>query len=101
MSRPNTDSSGRIVRNGGNGTPHSPPPQGAPEANKKEALATIADLLPRYERDFARVLPKHLTPERFMRLALSALRTKRALADCTAASFLSCPLCQRSCRLSW
>lgn len=91
MSRPSTDSSGRIVRNGANGAPSSPLPKTAQGASKKEAPATtIADLLPRYESDFARVLPKHLTPERFMRLALSALRTKRALGDCTAASFLSC-----------
>ncbi|HTU64281.1 MAG TPA: recombinase RecT, partial [Polyangiales bacterium] len=90
MSRPSTDNSGRIVRHGQNGNHNTPPPQAAGEAGKDDAPTTIADLLPRYEQDFRRVLPKHLTPERFMRLALSALRTTPGLADCTAASFLSC-----------
>lgn len=90
MTRPNTDNSGRIVRH--NGANQTPPPKAAAEASdaKAQAPATIEDILPRYEKDFARVLPKHLTPERFMRLALSALRTTPELSRCTAASFLSC-----------
>jgi recombination protein RecT len=39
------------------------------------------------KREIARALPKHLTPERMARVALTALRTVKDLAQCTPASF--------------
>lgn len=88
MSRPNTDNSGRIVRTVANGHTQEAPPPSAADMERREPK--IADMLPRFKDDFSRVLPKHLTPDRFLRLALSALRTKPQLAECTAASFMSC-----------
>lgn len=82
MSGPQTDSSGQIVKkSGGNGV-----------AKVDKAEAQLVDLLPRFQGDFERVLPKHLTPERFVRLAVSAVRANPELAKSTAASFMSCLL---------
>jgi recombination protein RecT len=41
---------------------------------------------------FARALPKHLSPERFARIAITALTRTPKLADCTQASVMKCLL---------
>lgn len=82
MSGPQTDSSGQIVKKN----------NGQAVAKVEKSEATLIDMLPRFQADFERVLPKHLTPERFVRLAVSAVRTNPDLAKCTAASFMSCLL---------
>ena len=41
---------------------------------------------------FARALPKHLSPERFARIAITALTRTPKLADCTPASVMKCLL---------
>jgi recombination protein RecT len=41
---------------------------------------------------FSRALPKHLTPERFARIAITALTRTPKLADCTPASVMKCLL---------
>lgn len=41
---------------------------------------------------FARALPKHLTPERFARVAITALTRTPKLAECTQASMMKCLL---------
>ena len=82
MSGPQTDSSGQIVKKNGN----------TAVAKVEKSESTLIDMLPRFQADFERVLPKHLTPERFVRLAVSAIRTNPALAKSTAASFMSCLL---------
>jgi recombination protein RecT len=40
----------------------------------------------------AEVMPKHLKPERFLRIAMAALTKTPKLADCTQSSFLTCLL---------
>ncbi len=45
-----------------------------------------------YKRQFAMALPKHLKPERFIRIALTALTRTPKLMQCTQASLISCLL---------
>lgn len=42
-----------------------------------------------YNESFAKVLPKHLSPDRFVRVALTAITKTPKLADCDQASFFS------------
>jgi recombination protein RecT len=49
----------------------------------------LAQFITNHERDFARVLPKHMTADRMTRLAISAVRTTAHLAECSIASFAS------------
>lgn len=60
-------------------------------ANKKQ---TIKDLLLSDEAkaQFAKALPRHLSPDRFIRIALTALNKTPRLAECTQASLFSCLL---------
>ena len=44
----------------------------------------------RVKSEIARALPTHLTPDRFVRVALTALTRTPRLADCTQESFLRC-----------
>lgn len=53
---------------------------------------TIRDLVSSYQSEFAKVLPKHLTPERFVRVALTALTKTPKLAECDKSSFMSAML---------
>jgi recombination protein RecT len=46
----------------------------------------------RMREQFAAALPKHLTPERFCRVAITALSRTPKLADCTQESFFRCLL---------
>jgi recombination protein RecT len=46
----------------------------------------------RMREQFAAALPKHLTPERFCRVALTALTRTPKLAECTQESFFRCLL---------
>ena len=73
------------------------------ELNLKEELAkqaetpapalkksmSIADLIKAIEPQIKRALPSTITPERFTRIALSALNTTPKLKECTQMSFLS------------
>lgn len=71
------------------------------ELNLKEELAkqaetpalkksmSIADLIKAMEPQIKRALPSTITPERFTRIALSALNTTPKLKECTQISFLS------------
>lgn len=43
-----------------------------------------------YQAEFARALPKHLTPDRFTRVALTAFGRTPKLKECTPASLLKC-----------
>ena len=70
-----TQSNGEIVRQPQNGDAKKP--------------ADLAQFITNHERDFARVLPKHMTADRMTRLAISAVRTTAHLAECTIASFAS------------
>jgi recombination protein RecT len=44
------------------------------------------------EREIAKALPKHMSPERMMRVALTCLSRVPKLADCTPESFAQCLL---------
>ena len=75
---PQTDASGRI--------------QKAPEAalTVQTGQKNLTDMLNKMHGEMARALPRHLPPERMMRIVLTALRTTPDLAICTPASFLGC-----------
>lgn len=55
--------------------------------NIKELLMSDAA-----KKQFALALPKHMTPDRFVRVALTALNKTPKLADCTQSSLLACLL---------
>jgi recombination protein RecT len=61
---------------------------------KPLAKATVKNLLTgdAFKAQIANALPKHLSPERFIRVALTALTRTPALADCTQASLFQCLL---------
>ena len=46
----------------------------------------------KYKRQIALALPKHVTPDRMARMALSALSQTRDMDTCTPASFIGCVL---------
>lgn len=50
---------------------------------------SIADLIKAMEPEIKKALPEVITPERFTRMALSALNTTPKLAECTQMSFLA------------
>ncbi len=54
----------------------------------KSASRTMEDLLQQMQGAMAQALPKHMHPERMLRLATTAMRTNKQLAQCTPASFL-------------
>lgn len=50
---------------------------------------TIPDMVKALEPEIRRALPTVLTPERFTRMALSALNNTPKLAECTPMSFIA------------
>lgn len=52
-------------------------------------LDSVRDVLIAYAPKLMQALPKHITPDRMCRVALSALRTNPALLDCTPASLFN------------
>ena len=50
---------------------------------------TIVDMVKVLEPEIRRALPAVLTPERFTRMALSAINNTPALAECTPMSFIA------------
>ncbi len=57
-------------------------------ANETGGQATMRQLLEQMKPELALALPKHMTPERMARQALTAFRTIPKLGECTPASFL-------------
>ncbi len=53
-------------------------------------IDTIRELLKKQEAQIALALPKHLTPERFARVALTIINKTPKLAACTPTSLLAC-----------
>jgi recombination protein RecT len=53
-------------------------------------LGTLQGLLNQYKQQIACALPKHLTPERMIRVALTAVSTTPALQKCTPISVAAC-----------
>ena len=62
----------------------------APPVDEKKP-ATIRQYLqrPAFAAEIAKALPKHLTPDRFLRVAMTALTKTPKLADCDQGSFFS------------
>ena len=60
----------------------------------KEELTGIRALITSdaYKKQFATALPRHLKPDRFIRIALTALTKNPRLLDCTPASLMGCLL---------
>lgn len=54
---------------------------------------TIVDMVKALEPEIRRALPTVLTPERFTRMALSAINNTPELANCTPMSFISALMC--------
>lgn len=72
MSGPKTTSTGEIVK---------------PQPTKADNLVgMLQKMLPEIQK----ALPKHVTPERMARIAMTAVRTTPELALCTPASFVGC-----------
>jgi recombination protein RecT len=65
----------------------------AGKAEQKEGILkksmSIADLIRAMEPEIKKALPSVITPERFIRMALSALNTNPKLCECTQMSFLA------------
>jgi len=65
----------------------------AKKVEKQEVKITksmsIADMIKALEPEIKRALPSVITPERFTRMALSALNTTPKLSECTQISFLA------------
>jgi len=61
---------------------------------KKEGVSTIRDLITsdNAKKQFSLALPKHLTPDRFIRVALTALNKTPKLMACTKNSIIDCLL---------
>lgn len=57
--------------------------------SKTAAPKTIKDYIKVYEGEIAKALPKVMTPERFTRIATSAVSNTPKLAECTPMSFVS------------
>ena len=65
----------------------------AKKTEKQEVKITksmsIADMIRVLEPEIKKALPSVITPERFTRMALSALNTTPKLSECTQISFLA------------
>ena len=60
----------------------------AVERTEEKQPKSIRSLVKEMETQIAKALPKTITPERFTRIALTALSTTPALNNCTQQSFL-------------
>ena len=56
---------------------------------KNEGTKTINDLIFSYANEFSKVLPKHITPERICRVALTNYKLNPKLAECTSTSLIA------------
>lgn len=57
---------------------------------KSEQLKTIGGLLEQMKANMAMVIPKHLRPEKLVRLAMGACQSNPKLLECTQKSLLGC-----------
>ena len=58
------------------------------DVSTQQREPSLGDLIERMKPEIARVLPAHLDPDRFTRIALTLVRKTPALAQCSPASFL-------------
>jgi recombination protein RecT len=59
---------------------------------RSERKNDLSSLLQRMGPEIARAVPKHVNPDRMLRIALTALRVNPALMNCSPGSFLGCVL---------
>lgn len=52
-------------------------------------VTTVQNLLSKMEDQFKKVLPKHITPDRLIRVAMTCIRNNKALLDCEQMSLIS------------
>jgi recombination protein RecT len=57
---------------------------------KPSGATELSQLLERSKLQIARALPKHLTPERMMRMALTAYSSTPLLQQCNATTIIGC-----------
>src|SRR5690606_27857822 len=60
----------------------------APVPAQKNNIANIQGLMEKYKGEIAKALPRHMTPDRMTRVALTCLRVNPKLAECDPLSFL-------------
>jgi recombination protein RecT len=60
------------------------------QSNQTQALTTLSELLNRYKEQIAMALPRHLTPERMIRVALTAVGRNPTLQKCSPATIAGC-----------
>ena len=63
--------------------------QSSQQPGKLTASMSMADLIKALEPEIRMALPSTLTPERFTRMALSALNNNPQLKECSQLSFLA------------
>jgi recombination protein RecT len=56
---------------------------------KPEKARTISGFLEKYRAQIEMALPKHVTPDRMIRMSLTAINSNRALKDCTPESLFA------------
>ena len=62
----------------------------AQDLNKSKNQQTIRELLESQKKQLSLALPKHITADKMMRVALSEIYRSKALQECTAISLLQC-----------
>lgn len=60
------------------------------QSGQTQALTTLGELLNRYKEQIAMALPRHLTPERMIRVALTAVSRNPMLQKCNPATVAGC-----------
>jgi recombination protein RecT len=60
------------------------------QSGQTQALTTLSELLNRYKEQIAMALPRHLTPERMIRVALTAVGRNPTLQKCSPATIAGC-----------
>jgi len=56
----------------------------------KNKIDTVAKLIDTYRADIIRTIPKHLTPDRLLQIAITCIRKNPALADCSPPTLIAC-----------
>ena len=73
---------------GGAAAPNTAAPAGA-IVTVKEKQQKVSDLLEKFKGSISQALPKHITPDRMTRVALTAMTRTPALLECTPHSLIS------------
>lgn len=60
------------------------------QSGQTQALTNLSELLTRYKEQIAMALPRHLTPERMIRVALTAVGRNPTLQKCSPATIAGC-----------